>query len=55
MFWRISLALYEATTNSFIRYTEPGKIKMYMACGLVVMTTRIRTMPWSAKKGALGS
>ncbi len=28
-------------TNNFTRYTEPGKVKVYLACGLPVIITRV--------------
>jgi glycosyltransferase involved in cell wall biosynthesis len=37
----IGVAMYEQTADSFIQFTDPGKIKQYMACGLVVITTRL--------------
>jgi len=37
----IGVAMYEQIPESFIQFTEPGKIKQYMACGLVVITTRL--------------
>jgi len=37
----VGLALYEPRSDSFTQYTEPGKIKVYMACGLPVITTRV--------------
>jgi glycosyltransferase involved in cell wall biosynthesis len=35
------MALYEPRIDSFTQYTEPGKIKVYMACGLPVITTKV--------------
>src|SRR4029077_10005677 len=37
----IGVAMYEPFEDSFIQFTEPGKIKVYMACGLPVITTRV--------------
>jgi len=37
----IGVAMYEPFADSFIQFTEPGKIKVYMACGLPVITTRV--------------
>lgn len=37
----IGLALYEPTEENYTKYTEPGKVKLYMACGLPVVMTRV--------------
>src|SRR6266705_786081 len=37
----IGLATYEPSPNNFTRYTEPGKVKVYLACGLPVIITRV--------------
>jgi glycosyltransferase involved in cell wall biosynthesis len=37
----IGLAPYEPSPNNFTRYTEPGKVKVYLACGLPVVITRV--------------
>jgi glycosyltransferase involved in cell wall biosynthesis len=37
------LAPYEPSQNSFSYYTDPGKPKLYLACGLPVITTSV---PW---------
>jgi len=37
----IGLAPYEPSPNNFTRYTEPGKVKVYLACGLPVIITRV--------------
>lgn len=40
----IGLAPYKPITKSFSYYSDPSKIKLYMCCGLPVITTKITTM-----------
>ena len=37
----IGLAPYEPTPSSYTPYTEPGKVKVYLACGLPVIITNV--------------
>jgi len=37
----IGLAPYEPSTDNYTQYTEPGKVKVYLACGLPVVITRV--------------
>lgn len=37
----IGLAPYEPIQKGFTKYTEPGKVKVYMACGLPVIITKV--------------
>lgn len=43
----IGLSLYEPHSDSFTWYTDPGKPKQYLACGLPVIITRV---PWIAEE-----
>lgn len=40
----IGLAPYMPTPGSFSYYSDPSKIKLYMCCGLPVITTNVATM-----------
>jgi glycosyltransferase involved in cell wall biosynthesis len=40
----IGLALYEPSAQSFTWYTDPGKPKEYMACGLPIIITNVPTI-----------
>ena len=37
----IGLATYEPGSRNFTQFTEPGKVKLYLACGLPVVITRV--------------
>ncbi len=37
----IALAPYEPSSDNFTQYTEPGKVKVYLACGLPVVITSV--------------
>jgi len=43
----VGLSLYEPHQDSFTWYTDPGKPKQYLACGLPVIITKV---PWIAEK-----
>lgn len=40
----IGLAPYKPATDSFSFFSDPSKIKLYMVCGLPVITTHVATM-----------
>lgn len=40
----IGLAPYQPISDSFSYYSDPSKIKLYMCCGLPVITTNVATM-----------
>jgi len=43
----VGMSLYEPHSDSFTWYTDPGKPKQYLACGLPVIITRV---PWIAEE-----
>ena len=50
----VGLAPYEPTANGFTQYTEPGKVKVYMACGLPVIITRVPAIAREVEKVGAG-
>lgn len=40
----IGLATYKPTPDSFTIYADPGKIKLYLGCGLPIITTSVPTI-----------
>ncbi len=37
----IAIAAYEPSVKGFTQYTEPGKVKVYLACGVPVIITKV--------------
>lgn len=50
----LAVAPYEDTAESFIRYTDPGKIKTYVAVGLPVIITKIPQVALEIEKEKCG-
>lgn len=48
----IAVAPYEET--AFVRYTDPGKPKVYLACGLPVVITKIVSVAFEVEKAKCG-
>jgi len=50
----IGLATYTIDDNSFTYYTDPGKIKTYLGCGLPVVVTKFPLIAYEAEKNKAG-
>jgi glycosyltransferase involved in cell wall biosynthesis len=49
----LAIAPYTPDPTSFTRFADPGKIKVYMACGLPVVLTDVAAIgPWLEGEGA---
>jgi glycosyltransferase involved in cell wall biosynthesis len=49
----LAIAPYTPDPTSFTRFADPGKIKVYMACGLPVVLTDVAAIgPWLESEGA---
>jgi glycosyltransferase involved in cell wall biosynthesis len=50
----IALAPYKPDTNAMVRFTDPGKVKEYLGCGLPVIITRVPDIALEIEKRELG-
>jgi glycosyltransferase involved in cell wall biosynthesis len=50
----IGLATYEPLPDSYTYFTEPGKVKVYLACGLPVIITGVPEISGEVKKRGAG-
>jgi glycosyltransferase involved in cell wall biosynthesis len=50
----IALAPYKPDTNAFVRFTDPGKVKEYLGCGLPVIITRVPDIAVDIEREAAG-
>ncbi len=50
----VGLAPYKPTPNSFSYFSDPSKIKLYMCCGLPVITTEVATLAKEIEKNESG-
>lgn len=50
----IAIAPYEDNNKTFTRYTDPGKVKDYLACGLPVIITKVPQVAWEIDKNKCG-
>lgn len=50
----IGLATYEPLPESYTYFTEPGKVKVYLACGLPVIITGVPEIAETVKKRGAG-
>lgn len=50
----VGLAPYEPSPHSLARYTDPGKPKQYLACGLPVIVTRVPEIAKEIEKWPMG-
>src|SRR5881396_2842273 len=50
----IGLATYEPLPESYTYFTEPGKVKVYLACGLPVIITEVPEIAEEVKKRGAG-
>ncbi len=50
----IGLAPYEPSEDNFTQFTEPGKVKVYLACGLPVIITKVPKIAEEIEKRGAG-
>ena len=50
----IAVAPYVDSEDNFVRYTDPGKVKNYLAAGLPVVITKVPRIAWELEKRQCG-
>jgi glycosyltransferase involved in cell wall biosynthesis len=53
-FCSLGLAPYEDKADNFVRYTDPGKVKAYVAVGLPVVITKVPQVAYELEKERCG-
>lgn len=50
----IAVAPYVDSEDNFVRYTDPGKVKVYLSAGLPVVITKIPEVAWEVEREKCG-